>query len=251
MYEWLPAGIELLTDTSEAGWIARRLLPLGHGGSRVGLFMPQGFAAYARILHPAGGRGGDLEGLRWAEVASRLSKPFDPDVQFGLLADGEVDNHPTLGDVAPMEGSLPLRLLRSLVTLLEGWTEERQPCCFAMWEGNGTWWKGAHGGGRFNRFDDERDAVLTRTPRFELHAGYRRYFLMRGSLADVVPLREAAGGQTPALWWPGDRSWLVSTEVDSFSTYVGGAADLIAKLSKSHEIEAVPSRLDAPLDWGR
>ena len=74
--------------------------------------------------------------------------------------------------------------------------------------------------------------------------------MMSGSLANVVPLFDAAGGQTPALWWTGDRSWLVSTEVDSFSTYVGGTEEFVAELLASHDIEAVPSRLDAPLDWG-
>jgi hypothetical protein len=247
VYDWLPPGIDVLTDVSEGDWITRRLLPLREGGGPVGLFMPKGFAAYARILHPAGGRGGAWEVLRWAEVASRLSRPFHPDVAMRELAT-DPDNDPMLGDITPMEGSLPLRTLESLVTLLGRWTAQPERCFFAMWEGNGTWWKGAHGD---DRFDDERDAVLTRSPRLELHSGYRRHFLMSGILADVVPLFDAAGGQTPALWWPDDRSWLVSTEVDSYSTYVGGTEEFIAELVASHDIESIPSRLDAPLDWGR
>jgi hypothetical protein len=73
---------------------------------------------------------------------------------------------------------------------------------------------------------------------------------MRGPLDGVIPLREAGAGQTPALWWPESRVWLVSTEVDAFSTYVGGSQELIDAVLNSDEIEAVSSRLDAPLDWG-
>ncbi len=170
MYEWLPPGIELLTDISEGDWIAPRLQPLDEGGGRVGLFMPQGFPAYARMLHPAGGRGSG-QALRWAEVASRLSTSFHPDVQFRQLAGADSDDHPILGDITPTEGRPPLSTLQSLVTFLGRWTGEDERCVFAMWEGNGTWWKGAHGGGCFNRFDDERDAVLTRSPRLSCTTG--------------------------------------------------------------------------------
>lgn len=246
VYAWLPPGVELLTDTSGGDWIASRLRPWRKDGLRVESFMPPEFAGYARILHPAGGRGGNHQGLPWSEVASRLSRQFHPDVQFSHLVDGEIYEHPALGDVTPSSGSLPLSVLRSLVTFLEGWTASDEPCWFAMWDGNGTWWQGAHGGD--GRFDDERDAVLTRTPR--LHTEARRYFLMRGVLVDVVPLYDAAAGQSPALWWPDDHSWLVSTEVDAFSTYVGGSEDLIAALLANSEIEAVPTHLEAQLDWG-
>jgi hypothetical protein len=65
-----------------------------------------------------------------------------------------------------------------------------------------------------------------------------------------MPLYDAAAGQSPALWWPHDHSRLVSTEVDAFSTYVGGSVDLIDALLGNHEIEAVPTQLEARLDWG-
>ena len=115
-----------------------------------------------------------------------------------------------------------------------------------MVRGNGSWWKGAHRGE--GPFDDERDSVLRRTPR--VHTLSRAYFLMCGALDDVEPLYGSAGLQSPALWWPQSRSWLVSTEVDAFSTYIGGSTSLIEGLLESQEIEAVPSGIAAPLDWG-
>jgi hypothetical protein len=244
---WLPTEIELLADTWAADWAISRLRPWEEGGVKVASFMVDGFEDYARVLHPAGGRGGESRGLRWSEVAFRLSKPFQPDVQFRHLAgDSDLYHHPILGDIEPLSGSLPIGLLRSLVTLFQRWSEEGERCWFAMWDGNGTWWKGAHSGE--DPFDDERDAVLRRTPL--VHTQHRDYFLMRGPLPAVLPLFDAAGSQSPALWWPEGRSWLVSTEVDAYSTYVGGSAYLIEDLLRSDEIEAVPSSLDALLDWG-
>jgi hypothetical protein len=209
--------------------------------------MPDTFEDYARVLHPAGDTGGDSRGLAWSEVASRLSRPFQPDVQIQQLAGVEdLYRHPVLGDIAPLAGSLPPRLLQSMVAFLGRWTGDDERCWFAMWDGWGSWWKGAHSGN--DPFDDEREEVLKSTPRVRVPG--RDYFLMRGVLGAVVPLADAAGGQSPSLWWPEYRSWLVSTEVDAYSSYVGGSRELIGELLRSDGIEAVPIRLDAPLDWG-
>jgi hypothetical protein len=249
MYEWLPPDIELMTDTSAADWVVSRLRPWDPDGVRVASFMPNVFDGYARILHPAGARGGEDRGLRWSEVAARLGTDLHPEDNFWDLVggpDADLYNNAVLGDIEPSSGTLPLPLLRALVEVLSRWTGQDEPCWFAMWDGWGSWWKGAHSG--HDPFREERDAVLSLTPR--VHASARDHFLMRGPFRAVIPLEDAASGQTPALWWPDGRSWLVSTEVDAFSTYIGGQEDLIDALLNSDELEAVPSRLDALLDWG-
>lgn len=207
--------------------------------------MPDAFEDYARIFHPGGDRGGDSRGLTWSEIASRLSTQFHAEVQFRQLAGDDAYRHPILGDIEPLAGSLPSSVLRSLVGFLDRWIDRHETCWFAMWDGNGTWWKGAHGD---SPFDDERDRVLRNAPR--VHTQTRDYFLMRGPLPAVLPLFDAAGGQSPALWWPESRTWLVSTEVDAFSSYVGGPVGLIEGLLRSEDLESVRIRLDAPLDWG-
>jgi hypothetical protein len=249
MYQWLPSEIELLTDTSAADWLVSHLRPWDRDPVRVGSFMPNVFDAYARILHPAGARGGEDRGLRWSEVASRLGRQLHPEDNFWDLVggrDADLYNNPVLGDIEPSSGTLPLPLLRSLMEILSRWTKKDEPCYFAMWDGWGNWWKDSHDGP--DPFREERDAVLSVTPR--VHAPARDHFLMRGPLRAVIPLEDAAAGQTPALWWPDGRSWLVSTDVDAFSTYIGGSDDLVEELLGSNEVEAVPSRLDAPLDEG-
>jgi hypothetical protein len=253
VYEWLPHDVELRTDTSSAHWVVSRLAPWGHDVVRVASFMPDAFEAYARVFHSAGDRGGESVGVRWSEVAERLSRRFHPEVQFRDLAGINSERHPVLGDIEPSSGSLPLTLLRSMVGFFERRMDEGELCWFAMWDGNGTWWKGAHStlttdGSQGDPLDDERDAVLRSTPR--VHTQHRDYFLMRGPLASVIDLYDAAGHQSPALWWPDSRAWFVSTEVDAFSTYVGGSGQMIDELLRSDKIEAVRISLDAPLDWG-
>jgi len=69
---------------------------------------------------------------------------------------------------------------------------------------------------------------------------------MAGPLTAASTLTDAAGGRSPSLWWPDDRAWFVSTEVDDLSTYVGGQTSMIDALVAASEIEAVPTTLDTP-----
>jgi hypothetical protein len=246
MYEWLPAEVRLSTDVAAADWVVSRLRPWDPDGVRVASYMPDVFDRYVRVFHPAGDRGGS-SGLTWAEVASRTGAPFHPEVQFmELVGTDGLYQHSDLGDVMPLSGSLPPSLLRTLVGFLGRSTDPDMTWWFAMWDGNGSWWKGSHGGN--DPYDDERDRVLRDWPRMD--ALSRQYFLMDGPLSAVLDLFQAAGHQSPAMWWPDDRSILLSTEVDAFSTYVGGSTSVVEALQRTDGIEAVPVRLDAALDWG-
>ena len=70
-------------------------------------------------------------------------------------------------------------------------------------------------------------------PRFDLPD--RTYYLMEGSVAAVVGLRDPSSGQwrNPDLYWPDDRRWFVATDVDFWSLYVGGDDDFITELTRS------------------
>ncbi len=218
VYEWLPPDVELMTDTSEADWVVSALRPWDEGGVRVGSFMPDVFEAYARVPHAR-----------------------DP-----------VDGRPS-------------GVLGALVSLFSGSLDRGDRCWFCLWDGWGTWWKGAHGlltshvgprsraeraevrdaARRERRIDDERDRVLRGTPR--VRTPHRDYFLVRGPLSAAVPLAEAAGDEVPNLWWPEDRSWLVSSEIDGEVTCVGGSTELIGSLLASRRLEAVETSVSARL----
>lgn len=53
---------------------------------------------------------------------------------------------------------------------------------------------------------------------------------------------------SPAFWWPDDRAWFVSTEIDAQSTYVAGRAELIDRLLATDGLEVYPAALDDPFD---
>ncbi len=74
-------------------------------------------------------------------------------------------------------------------------------------------------------------------PRVELPN--RSYLLYSGEVSDALALL-VSEHQTPNLWWPGDRSWCVATEIDLPCTYVGGSAELIDAILADPRLEAMP-----------
>ncbi|MCI0634275.1 MAG: hypothetical protein L0206_10235 [Actinobacteria bacterium] len=220
MYEWLPSEVELMTDTSEADWVVSALRPWDEDGVRVGSFMPDLFEAYTRLDQ---GEGDPVHG--WSvrrdmleEIASRMSRA----------------------------------------------NSRSEPCWFCLWEGWGTWSAGAHSilrsvpGPRMKRkqrkelleavrvqrrIDEGREAELRLIPR--VRGEHRSYFLVRGPLSSAISLWETAGHEPPNLWWPADRSWLVSTEIYATSTYVGGSRELIDALLASPELAAAETSVSA------
>jgi hypothetical protein len=52
------------------------------------------------------------------------------------------------------------------------------------------------------------------------------------------------------MWWPADRAWFVATEVDGFSSYVGGTQGAIDSVLASPELEAIAATAQTPIDPG-
>src|SRR5437764_11955185 len=83
--------IERMTDLSAAAWLRQRLepWPTPENTVRVASIVPTGFAAYARLLHPAGRRLGAperWEWVRWADVAAATGRTVHPAVDGHRLA---------------------------------------------------------------------------------------------------------------------------------------------------------------------
>lgn len=261
MYEWLPPDVELMTETSAAGWVEIRLKPWEQDAVRLHSYMPDAFDLYARMFHPAGERGGAREGVRWAELAARSGRLLGAESSFFDASGIAPGDYERLDDVEPLAGAMPEGLLGWLTGFLGSWTEQDELTWMCLWDGNGTWWKGSHDLtsspgdpkpdeiAQDERIDGERDAVLRITPR--VIAPARGYFLFRGSLGSALDLYGHAGGQSPNLWWPESRRWFVSTEVDAHSTYIGGPRELIEGLCRSNEIEAIELPITSRIDmWG-
>jgi hypothetical protein len=180
-------------------WFVRALAPFGTGLRSI---VPEGFAAYARILHPAWH--GRVK-VRWCELAAG---PVDRGTRFEAL--------PAEGVHAPFTGTLDCGELGALLDLLA--PDTATECWFGVWAGFG--W------------------VPDPPPVPPLALPERPLLLYHGPLAAATAPCEPFE-QTPTLWWPVDRAWCVASEVDFHSTYVGGSRRLVDRLLGDERIEAL------------
>jgi hypothetical protein len=233
-------------------------------GVRLESFAPPGFEMYARVFHPAGFRpalAGALDpgsGLRWAALGADRGIPLSPDVSFAEISGiGPEDQH-GLDEIGPSEGKLPPETCEALVRVLRSHTAT-ETCWFCLWEGDGAFWSTAHSPlyaddasaleiERYRARGKAQDEFLRATPKVEAPA--RSYFLLRGPLVAAFGFEPAGWYVSPNIWWPDDRSWVVVTEIDDFSTYVGGARAAIEDVVASSELEAIEVPLHVRMDTG-
>jgi hypothetical protein len=252
--------VEWSTDLSCASWIRERLAPFGSGG--LTSVVPAGFAAYARLLHPA--HGSEDHPVRWLEVAARNGLDLHAGTQFP-----DISLLPPTGDeaqmwdgVGPVEGTLSEADAVALVDVLRRHTAASERCCFGLWDGYG-WDAGGRMDLSYTRDDEppewaepavyegqapighrtaESGAPADPVPR-EVRDGLRvelpnrSYFLYRGPVEQALAF-VASKQQTPNLWWPADRSWCVATEIDLDCTYVGGSEELVDDIVGDGRLEA-------------
>lgn len=205
--------------------------------SGVGSVVPDGFAAYARIFHPAlrheGVEGGGRE-VGWAAVATANGMILHAEAQFrALVGESRHDEgaQPGLWDELPMEGSLPPRLSGQLVDVLCRHTATPSRCWFAVWDGYGC------------------SPSDTRTvPTFDLPD--RRYLLLTGTAAGGAnSVCDPPLTQSPNLWWPEDHAWFLATEIDFNSTYIGGSSECIKEIVANPGFEALPVNVTDGITW--
>lgn len=262
----VPPAFHLELDTTRADWLLTRLKPWGKERVRVCCFVPDVFEAYVRVLHPAH-RGSWNQGtIRWSEIAERNGVTIGPSTSFREVS----GIHPETrewDEASPSDGSIDREQLEAMAALLAPFTRTPERCWVAAWEGWGSWGPGSSatltatlGGpppakiGRrerkaMDRAVEDARRKLDAIPR--IIAEHRAYFLFSARLEDA-PSFEIGGfhHQSPSIWWPDDRAWCVATEIDGYSTYVGGSAACIAALLASDRIEAIGVTPDTPMDPG-
>ncbi len=213
-------GLPVEPDVSVGIWVssARRR---GAPGT-VSALVPDVFAAYARVLHPAVRYAGDDDvEVSWAEVAAHNGTVAHPLVPWVAVAGGPVNSQPPVWDDGPSEGHLPVGVAGRLVEVLARHTGTPEDCLFGRWDGFG--------------FDLPH---LEAPPRLLLRGGHD-VVLVRGTVADATRnLAPEPHEQSANLWWPADRAWCVVTDIDGTSTYVGGSGACIAELLATPGIEA-------------
>jgi hypothetical protein len=255
-------------ERGAADWLVAAGLP--GSGAGVASFVPGGFAAYARILHPA--RLGDRD-ASWAEIArwsGRALRADSDSKDLMVRADGASwESVPEQQRPEEGTGGLDDARLDRLVALLAGSTSTLQ----TVWtlfdeieyelppERSGYRAASARRrrrrrlrryrpdgplrpDGRLARRQFERMRALEARCGVTL-AGHR--FILHGaSISDADgPVRHP---RLPGYWWPADRAWVVHTNVDCPSTYVAGSRELLQALLADELLEVVEARLDDPFD---
>ena len=229
-----PDGLEFSEDVSQAQWVEASLA--GSKLGEMGALMPAGFAAYARIFHPAYlGRPGE-QPVRWSTVASWTGRTVHPQMQIERIAGLSEDilyKDPPWGSL-PQHGSIPQRECRTLVKVLREFTSTPGRCFFCLWEGYGN-------------IDTRLYKASAR-----VRAPGRDYLLFRGPLDAVMSFLDERKvlfwRDSPNIWWPEDRAWCVATDIDLFDTYVGGSRECIEAVLSNPDLEALPTTIDARVD---
>ena len=253
------------SDVHQADWIGPRLADWD-GDYTAAIVVPAGFAAYARVLHPAGIPEHGGRPVRWADVAAWSGMPLRQDAQFHSIALPPTDpgEPPPYQGQGPREGSLYLRDAEVLTGILRDWTATPEDCWFCVWDGYG--WESARPFLFAASSDTVQPPATSAPPRQGPVPGQvlggprvqlpnRSYLLYQGSAeaALALPALERTLGQCPNLWWPADRAWCVASEIDLPWTYIGGPRGLIDAILADDRIEALPAapddRVSRVEDW--
>jgi hypothetical protein len=201
MFDWLPKDVELMRDLSSADPIVATLEPWS-SDVRLSSFMPEGFESYVRVFHPFIDRDGILPPRRWHDVAADAGEELGPGTMLMDIADLSDPDRASARRMGAQE------ICESLMRLLNARTTRPDVCWFAVWSGWGTF----------------SDAELEGTPLIQEPHGNtgRSYLLFRGPVEAACSFEPDGLPISPSLWWPDDHAWAVVTEIDGYSTYVGG-----------------------------
>ncbi len=245
--------LRVVDDVSPTDWIAPRLS--GRFGA-VGLTVPRGYAAYARICHPTTNEAG--EPARWSDVANATGRRPHALMQWHAIV-GSPDYLNMKGSLwegeNPRRGSLAHSTLHALCDrLAEG--HDADDCYFCLWEGHGEletygWLEttlAPHSKvAARNRHTFTSDEIT----RSRLHLPDRDYVVLAGPLRSALRIGSFAAElfwpQSPNLFWPADRTWCVASEIDFDSTLVGGPLRLIDAILRTPELDAWPITADDSL----
>ena len=235
---WEQDWVEPVSDFSETGWIAESIHRWGSQTMRRFArerLVPDGFAAYTRVFHPAEimNDARERRPVRWDQVAAECGQTMHPWATFYDVANGREWTSNENGGIKdkPDEGSLPPAECEILAGLVREFTGTPDLYYFGFWDGYGQ---------------ADRFPAMRRQPRFRLHTiEPRGYYLFRGRLDPALAGKRFAY-KSPTIWWPADRAWCISTDIDGMDTWVGGSAELIRRITSHPALEALPVDID---DW--
>ena len=218
-----PLGPE--PDGTLADWWLQQLLPWGREGIPVGALVPSSFPAVCQVLHPWWGQG--PRPIRWRQLAAQHG--FATVRALDHTRDGFSIPAARDAGLSTSPGEMDQTTAATLVEVLTGETTTPDDVFVAVWEGWG-------------------DVPPQRFPgAARLDTQARGHFLLRGPLRGVLTSVAASNRDQPAagFWWPADRAWFVSTEIDLEWTFVAGSGELVDRLVNDDRVEVARTAFDA------
>jgi hypothetical protein len=249
-----PPPFEAVPDVNATTWIDDRLMHRDRRapGWLVGELVPSGFEAYARIFHRAtrmrrAEQPDEWVTLRWAEIAERRGKVVHPRMQIESLIDNpdafDYDHWRALGaeeEWFPPEETLEEVEGLALGTILSGFTASTQPAWFWLWDGYGDMGEEIRDLSRAMIHPGQVIRLRASSPLTQ--TALRHYLVFRGPLSGLPAWFEWRS-ESPNYWYPDDRAWVVATEIDGFSTFVGGTRSCVEAVLASPLLEVLPCEL--------
>jgi hypothetical protein len=191
--EW-QEDVEWISDVSAASWFIATLEPWSEEGVRLSSFMPAGFEAYVRVIHPFRDPARKAPPRLWRDVAAEAGVVLGPGTRVRDIDDLSDE------DRLPEEGSVPEEICGALVDVLAPRTSTPDFCWFSLWSGLGT-------------FTDEEHAAP------QLHEPHRNtgrsYLLFRGPVQAACSFEPKGWHYTPSFWWPDDRALKRSKSIET------------------------------------
>ncbi|GLF95332.1 hypothetical protein [Streptomyces yaizuensis] len=201
-------------DGTELAWLKGRLGRLGRRepgpGHVVSELVPDGYEAYVRIFHRFEATDGSGRSRSWQARAADSAVPFHPELSHWWLRDEAPDSSGRSLWQAP-DGALDDSSRSALTRVLAGTCGDR-PVCFAYDLAALLW---------------GQDGPLVRCAP------------LTGLESVREELKEAVGESGPEFWWPQDHSWVVTSDHDLLSTYVGCSAETAGLLLRDDALETL------------
>ena len=202
------------------------LLGTRRGVHPIGYAPPEGFAAYARILHPIPrGVGASIPDVTWRDIAEITGRRIEARTRWRDLvthAEDDLNNAFVDWETGPFQRGLPERECRALADILRPVTGDAL-CTFGVWSG----------------FADLDRDVLAIEPQCDV-AG-RSTVLMSGPIGaastDLAADSPVHHYRSANVWMPPNSEWLVTSDVYAHVTLVAGPADVVARVISDGRLE--------------
>ncbi|MFC4516354.1 hypothetical protein [Streptomyces ehimensis] len=208
-------------EGTELAWIQDRLgRPDGGPGHAVSELVPGCFGSYLRIFHPFQAMDGSGRTCSWRTLAEAYGVPFHSELSHRSLPAGTV---PSGGPLWLAEsGRLDDRSRGALQRCLAPATGDQQ--VFYAYD--------------LVAMGEDVDSPIERCS--SLAGLDSTHAAVRAEIGDV---------DGPEFWWPQDRSWVVTTDHDLLSTYIGCSTETARRILRADELEVLPVTQQTRVDF--